>query len=94
MRMLQRRGELDLAAEALGVHSGGEFGWEHLHDDPPAERLLLGHEHVAHPSPAELPLDAVGIAEGALETVQQIGHGPKIRRGRPPRDARTRLAGM
>ena len=42
--------------------------------------------------PPELSLDVVRIAERALEQLQQISHGPKIRRGCPARDAPAGLA--
>ncbi len=34
----------------------------------------MGYEHAAHPPAAELTLDMVGVAEGALESSLEICH--------------------
>ena len=57
MRMLQPRYHEDLSAEALGIDVRHELGREHLHDDAPLERLVVGHEHARHPATTELALD-------------------------------------
>ena len=56
MRVLERRGELDLAAEAVDVEARAELGREHLDHDLPAERGFLGQEDAAHPPTAKLAL--------------------------------------
>ena len=60
--MLELRGEHDLAAEAVDVHAAGELAGQHLHDDAPLQRGLLGEEDAAHASAAELLLDRVELA--------------------------------
>ncbi len=72
--VLQRGGELDLAAEALGIDAGRELGGQHLDDDAAAQRHLFGQEHAAHTAAAELPLDPVGRSDGLLELLSQVGH--------------------
>ena len=81
MRVLQLRGELDLAAEAVDVETRAELGRQHLDDDLAAERRLLGDEHAAHPPAAELALEAVGAAERRLQPGQQVGHGGPMEGG-------------
>ena len=66
VRVLQPRGDADLAREPLGAHPLGELGREHLHDDAPAERRLLGHEHARHPAAAELALEGVAALQCRL----------------------------
>ena len=63
VRMLQRRGELDLAPKALDVDAGRHLGREHLHDDAPSERRLLGEEDVRHSAATELALDSVCVTQ-------------------------------
>ena len=77
MRVLQPGGELDLALEPLDVDRGAELGRQHLDDDLAAEPGLLGEEDAAHAAAAQLPQDAVGVAEGGLEALLEVGHGPK-----------------
>ncbi len=74
VRVLQRGGELDLAAEPLGIDPGRELRGQHLDDDAAAERRLLGEEHAAHTAAAELSLDPVGRSDGLLELLSQVGH--------------------
>ena len=52
--MLERRGEVDLAAEPVQAQAGRELGREHLDHHLPAEAGLLGHEHAAHGAAAQL----------------------------------------
>src|SRR5438094_8995937 len=87
--MLQRGGELDLAAEALGVQAGRHLRGQDFHHDLPLELALLSQKDPAHPTPAELLLDPVGVAEGGLQASQNVAHGAYDRSGtmpeRPPR---------
>lgn len=62
VRVLEAGREQDLPLEPVHAHAGRHLRWEHLDDDLPAESGLLGEEDVAHPAPAELALDAVGVA--------------------------------
>ena len=85
--MLQPGGELDLALEPLDVDSGAGLGRQHLDDDLPAQPGLLGQEDAAHAAAAQLLDDAVGVAEGGLEALLEIGHGQAhvAARGTSPR---------
>jgi hypothetical protein len=74
VRVLERRGEEDLAPEALAVDPRGELRGEHLHDDASAERRVLGDEHARHPPAPELAAEAVGAAEVHLKPVAQLRH--------------------
>ena len=74
LRLLQARGELDLAAEAVDVDASDEVRRQHFDHDLPPERGLLGHEHACHPAAAELAFERVGGAEGGLEVVAEVGH--------------------
>jgi hypothetical protein len=75
VRVLEPRGQLDLAAEALDAEPGGQVEGEQLDHDAPDEGGLLRQEDVRHPPAAELALDGVGAAEGGLQLGGQIGHG-------------------
>ena len=57
--------------------AGAGLGRQHLDDDLPAEPGLLGEEDAAHAAAAQLPEEAVGVAEGGLEALLEVGHGPK-----------------
>jgi hypothetical protein len=59
VRVLQPGGERDLAVEARDRHGPRELGGEDFHDDAAAEGGFFGHEHVRHPSAAELAFDRV-----------------------------------
>jgi hypothetical protein len=67
--VLETGGELDLAAEPLGVDPGRELRRQDLYDDAPAELPLFGHEDATHPPAAELSLELVGIAEHGLQAL-------------------------
>jgi hypothetical protein len=71
--MLQPRGDADLAGEAVDAERGGELAPKDLHRDLAPVLQVLGHEHSGHAALAQLALDAVGGAEGALELAGQIG---------------------
>ena len=45
VRLLERRGELDLALEALGADPLRELGRQDLHNDLSSEARFVGHEH-------------------------------------------------
>ena len=61
--LLQPRGELDLAVEALGADVGCELGGEDFDDDEAIEPDLAGEEDARHAAAAELALDGVGAAD-------------------------------
>ena len=85
VRLLERRGELDLALEPLGRDRRGELGGEHLHDDLSAEPVLGGDEDARHPAAAELALDRVGAAERVLDALPEIHVHRRRGRGRAGR---------
>ena len=74
MRVLKRRGELDLSSEALDVDAGRHLRWQHLDHHAPLEGSLLREEHSAHPAATKLLLDAVGLAERGFEALPEVGH--------------------
>jgi hypothetical protein len=73
--VLERRGQVDLAAEAVEAQAGGEVGREDLDHDRPAEAGLLGQEDAAHGAAAELAAEDVAVAEGGAELVERVGQG-------------------
>ncbi len=73
--MLQPRGDLDLAQEALGAELRGELRVEHLDRDRPMVLQILREEHRRHAPPTELTLDRVAVGESLTKGVEQIGHG-------------------
>ena len=75
VRMLQPRGEQDLALEAFERHLRRGLGREDLDHDLAAEGGLFGHEHARHATAAEFALDGVAAAQGRLELVAQVGRG-------------------
>jgi hypothetical protein len=52
--LLERRGELDLALEALGADPGRKLGRKHLDDDRSSEARLFGDEYARHPAATDL----------------------------------------
>ena len=73
MRLLQRRGELDLAGESRRRERVGELRRQHLHDDFPAEGFVVGHEDAGHSARAQLLLDRVVAApERLLELCEEV----------------------
>ena len=62
---------------ALDVYGRAGLGRQNLDDDLPAQPGLLGKEDAAHAAAAQLPEKAVGVAEGGLEALLEVGHGPK-----------------
>jgi hypothetical protein len=71
VRLLQARGELDLACEAFGRHSGGEVGGKHLHNDIAVEGDIARDEHPRHSAAAQLARQRAGRAQRGLELVAQ-----------------------
>src|SRR4029079_15369725 len=70
--MLEARGELDLALEAVDVDVGCGFRGEDFDDDFAAEGVFLGDGEAGHTAAAELALEGVGGGEGLLELVEQV----------------------
>jgi len=67
VRMLQPRGQEDLALEPFAADAGSEIGRQHLDDHTARKRALLGDDHAAHGTAAELPFDGVCAGERSLE---------------------------
>ena len=76
MRLLERRGELDLPGESRRREIVCELRWQHLHDDVPAEGFVASHEYAGHPARAQLPLHRiVAPPERLLELVEEVVQG-------------------
>src|SRR5688572_25914812 len=71
VRVLQLRGELDLATESVAVDAGSEVGGEDFDDDLAVERPFRGDKHAAHPAATQFALDLVGGAKGRPQRVEQ-----------------------
>jgi hypothetical protein len=80
VRMLQSRGQLDLAAEAADVEPGAELGRQNFDDDIAAERDFADNEDARHPA-AEVVDDFVAIAERTLEARGEITYGAFVQGG-------------
>src|SRR5689334_12529731 len=72
VRMLELRGDHDLALEALGAHSRRKIGRQDFHNDAAAERALLGEKHATHPAAADLALQRVSGAQRGLQLILKI----------------------
>jgi hypothetical protein len=72
--MLQRRGEHDLALEAVDGHARGEIVREDFYDDLTAKGVVSGNEDDRHAPTAELTLDGVARAECMLQVFAKISH--------------------
>ena len=76
VRVLERGGELDLAAEAVDAHACGHLGWQDFDDDAPRELHLFCQEDAAHATAAQLPLDPIIGAERRSQALQEVPHAP------------------
>jgi hypothetical protein len=72
--MLQVRGGLDLAEEALGADDGGEFGAEDLDGDLAVVLEVVGEVDGGHAALAELALEAVAVGQGGGEADGDVVH--------------------
>ena len=74
VRLLQRRGELDLPRETLGAETRRQrSAREHLDHNVALEAQVAREEHARHASPTELTLERVRGAERDLELL--LGEG-------------------
>jgi len=80
VRMLQSRGQLDLAAEATDVESGTQLRRQNFDDDIAAERDFADDEDARHPA-TEIVDDFVAIAKGALQARGEISYGTIVQWG-------------
>ena len=71
--MVEARGELNLPAKPLSVHSGGEIRRQNLYDYLPLELRFRGDEHARHPAARQLPVDAVRRPNGFLKLLLKVG---------------------
>jgi len=60
--LLQRRGQSNLAGEALGAQADGALGREHLDDDVAVEGGIVGEEYARHAAAGQLTLERVAAA--------------------------------
>jgi hypothetical protein len=74
VRMLERRGEENLALEALDRHRCRQLGGENLHDDAPIQSGVQSDKHAGHSATRELALDGEGGPHALLETFSQVDH--------------------
>jgi hypothetical protein len=72
--MLELCREVDLSAKPFNAQVGGNLGRKNLDDDLASEAAVDRHEYAAHPTPDELPLEAIDVAEGALEGRAKVRH--------------------
>ena len=72
MWMLERGGELDLAAEAVDVYARGHLRGQDLDYNLSVERDFGRQKDAGHPATAELALKGVGVAHRGLELRTQV----------------------
>jgi len=78
VRMLQGGDGLDLAEEALGPDDRGQLWAHHLDRDFAIVLEVLGQVDRGHAALAELPLDAVAVGEGSLQSGHRLGHRGRL----------------
>ena len=78
MRLLQSRGQLNLAAKAFDIEPGTKLGQD-FYDNVATERDFADDEDACH-STAQVVGDLVAVAERALKTLGQIAHRFLIQR--------------
>ncbi len=74
VRVLQLRGDLDLAAEPVAIDAGGELGRQHLDDDVAAEHAVDGDEDAAHAATGQLVIELIVGPQRTLEVLSEISH--------------------
>jgi hypothetical protein len=70
VRVLKRRGGLDLGDEALGADHGGELGSQHLHRDLAPVLQIVGEVYRGHAARAELRVQLVAVGERAAKALR------------------------
>ena len=78
VRMLEIRGDLDLAVEPLGAERGGEVRTQDLDRDLPLVAQVLREVDSRHAATAEFAFNGVAVSEGGREPGGNLGHGAKI----------------
>ena len=82
--VVQPRGDLDLAEEALGTERGRQLRAQHLHGHLAVVLGVLGEIHGRHAAGAELAGDPVPAGQRGGEAIDRMGHSREnIRPGRP-----------
>ena len=74
VRVLQAGGDLDLPREPLGAEGGGELRAQHLQRHFAVVLQVLGEVDSGHAALSELPLDAVALGQGSLQSGYRLGH--------------------
>ncbi len=72
MRVIQRRGGLDLAAESFRPEDGAQFGPKDFDRHLAAMLQIVGQVDRRHAATAELALDGVAAPESSAETFQLV----------------------
>jgi hypothetical protein len=72
VRVLQLRGDFDLAEEPVAAQGGGDFRTQHLDRHLAAVLHVLGQVDRGHAARADFPLDAVAVGEGGGETSHNV----------------------
>ena len=72
--MLEVRGGLDLAQEALGADDGGELGAEDLDGDGAIVLEVVREVDGGHAARTELALDAVAVGQRRSKTRGGVSH--------------------
>lgn len=75
MRMLQLRGHLDLAPEAVAIDARRELRRQDLHDDISPQHAVDGDEHAAHAATRQLTVELIVGPQRILEVLSEICHG-------------------
>jgi hypothetical protein len=74
VRVLEVRGQRDLALESCGADLARVLGRQQLDHDLTVERPLDRQKEPAHATRRELALDPVGIAERRLQPIAYLSH--------------------
>ncbi len=88
VRMLEPRGELDLAEEALRAERIGELGVEHLERHRAVVPHVLREPDRSHAAAAELALEGVPVSQSRAQRRYRIRHGSLFVRGDAPKITR------
>ena len=72
--MIQFGGEGDLAEEAFGAESVGEFGLKDLEGDGAVVLQVMGQIDRGHAAAAQLPPDRVTAGQGRMQAPGKVGH--------------------
>jgi hypothetical protein len=72
VRVLEAGNRLDLPQEALGAKRLSQLGVQHLERHRALVPEIVGEEDCGHATPAQLTLEAVAIAQTALELLAEV----------------------